>query len=119
VQAGLVSVQDGQIIVNNPLDVFYHDMPRDKGQSWASRVLAEPTQGWEKPITYMGWRDIASHYIICEKDRMLPSLLQEQLGKLAGSTLLRMDVGHFPHVSQPAELTSIIQQIATTYSGSP
>ncbi|KAH8893093.1 alpha/beta-hydrolase [Thozetella sp. PMI_491] len=111
--AGVVSVQGGQIFIKDPLKVFFHDLPTEEAQAWATRVLPEPTEGWEKPITYMGWRDIPSHYIICEDDQMIPALVQEQLGTLAGSALVRMPGGHFPQLSRPAELAHAIQQIAS------
>lgn len=110
--AGVVSVTSGQIFVNNPMELFFNDLQQEDALVWATKVCPEPTRGWETPITYMGWRDIPSHYIICERDKLVPSFLQEQLGKLAGSKFIRMDTGHFPQVSRPAELTRIIQQIA-------
>jgi pimeloyl-ACP methyl ester carboxylesterase len=104
---------DEKIVIKDPEDVFFHDVPKSEAEAWSSKVSTEPTQGWEIPLTYMGWREIPSHYILCEQDRMLPLPLQEHFSSLAGSVPLRMDAGHFPHVSQPQQLTAIIQQIAS------
>jgi pimeloyl-ACP methyl ester carboxylesterase len=110
----VVTVTDGQIFVANPKELFFNDLPEDEAQKWSTnKMYPEPTEGWEKPITYMGWRDIPSSYIVCEKDNLIPAPLQETLGQLAGSTLIRMDTGHFPQLSQPEELARIIQQIAS------
>jgi pimeloyl-ACP methyl ester carboxylesterase len=104
-------VKDGQIIVNDAQNVFFNDVPHDEAQKWAHKTCPEPTMGWGEQLTYMGWRDIPSHYIICEKDGMLPVEVQDSFARLAGSTLVRMDAGHFPQVSKPEELARIIDQI--------
>lgn len=108
-------MNDGQIIVNDPQSVLFNDVPHEEAQKWADKIYPEPTAGWEKPLAYMGWRDIPSHYIICEKDRLVPPGVQESLGKLAGSTLVRMNAGHFPQISQPEELARIIGHIAAKW----
>ncbi|KAH8645791.1 hypothetical protein BX600DRAFT_444347 [Xylariales sp. PMI_506] len=109
--AGLVSVSDGQIFPNNVLGTMFQDLSPDEAQRWAGKVGPEPAQLYGEPIEYMGWRNIASHYILCENDQFIPAQFQEQYVKLAGSTAIRMDTGHFPMLSKPAQLVQVIKQV--------
>ncbi|KAI0123418.1 Alpha/beta hydrolase fold-1 [Xylariales sp. AK1849] len=116
-QAGVVSVKDGQIICNTPEKILFNDLSPEEASKWITQLQPEPVEGWEAQLTYMGWRDIPSTYILCEKDNIIPPALQEQFAALSQSRLERIPASHMAQVSQPSAVAEIVLRIAQVESG--
>jgi pimeloyl-ACP methyl ester carboxylesterase len=69
----------------------------------------QPAQGWDDTITYAGWKEVPSVYLICEGDNILPVPLQEQLAGLANSKIERCSAGHMSQLSQPKRVAEVIK----------
>lgn len=80
-----------------------------------AELKPQPAQGWGDKVTYTGWKDVPSVYLICEGDNALPVSLQEQLASLAGSKVERCSAGHLPQLSQPARVVEVIKAASTTF----
>jgi hypothetical protein len=111
-QAGIVYFKDGQMLCTNPARIFFNDLRPKHSARWVELLKPEPLDGWEAPITYMGWRDVPSVYVVCESDLVVPSSLQEHFAKLAGSRIMRISAGHMAQVSQLAMVAGIVHEVA-------
>ena len=58
-------------------------------------------------MTYCGWRDVPSTYILCELDRLIPATVQEKLAGVASSKIVRIQSGHLAQLSCTEEVASI------------
>jgi len=110
---GLVGTQpdwwiiDGDIMIpDDPRAVFYHDVEPQEAE-WAIGHL--------RPISYVtvtqaltaaAWRDIASTYIICDRDVAMGAG-QDLLAKRA-THIRHLPSSHSPMLSLPSELTDLI-----------
>ncbi|KAH8653876.1 Alpha/beta hydrolase fold-1 [Xylariales sp. PMI_506] len=111
--AGVLYIENGQTFIKNGVETFFNDLPYEQALEYTAKLCSEPREGWDRPIVYMGWRSIPSHYIICEKDQMIPPIMQKGFSRLAGSTAVRIDAGHFPQLSKCDELVRIILELAS------
>jgi hypothetical protein len=48
--------------------------------------------------------------VVCEQDQAIPVFAQEAMSSRAG-TVLRLDAGHSPFLSQPAELAAVLRTV--------
>lgn len=74
------------------------------------------------PVSGRAWTSIPSIYIICALDSALPSTTQETMGARLQehghhtSTVLRMQCGHTPFLTDVAILASILTRLASSQS---
>ena len=111
-KAGVLKVEDGQHNLVDPRGLLYGDLSDDEAAKYVALMKPEPVSGWDIALTYMGWRDLPSYYIICDADKIVPPPLQETFATQAGCTVLHMDVAHMPMVSHPRELAQVLVGIA-------
>ncbi|RAL15206.1 alpha/beta hydrolase [Aspergillus homomorphus CBS 101889] len=91
----------------NPEFLLFDDVPEAEKAQWRAKLQSQPTDGWDGAVSYAGWKEVPSVYLVCEGDRALPVPLQEQLAALAGSRVERCSAGHMPHVSQPQRVAGV------------
>ena len=65
---------------------------------------------WEGSVTFCGWREVPSVYIVCEQDRIIPRAIQEHLAGMAGSQIVSLDAGHMAQLSKTDEVARIIKE---------
>ncbi|KAK9384650.1 hypothetical protein V1515DRAFT_360610 [Lipomyces mesembrius] len=71
--------------------------------TWISKMLCQPSAGWDDVITYSGWKDVPSVYLVCESDAVLPAPMQLEMAEMvemAGSEIVRCAAGHMVMLSQ-------------------
>lgn len=51
-------------------------------------------------------------YVLCEKDQAVPPAWQEQMARLGGFDVVRVDSGHSPHLSVPSDVIAVISKVA-------
>lgn len=73
------------------------------------KLQPQPSEGWDETITYCGWRDVPSVYLVCENDQVLPPQLQFQLAGLAGSKVEKCGAGHMPFLSMPEKVAEVVK----------
>ena len=55
------------------LYVLFHDIPVPKGEHWASLLEPHSVGATWSDQTYPAFKDIASTYVVCELDRIVPA----------------------------------------------
>ncbi|QQK46991.1 Alpha/beta hydrolase fold-1 [Penicillium digitatum] len=110
----LTSEPDGCASVN------FSDLPYAQSIQHANHMKAHSATSFAGPLQNAGYVDIPVSYIICKNDVSVPPTLQrsviDMISKRSGRevTTLRCNSGHFPSVSVPVELASLIDRVATS-----
>ncbi|KAL2826949.1 alpha/beta-hydrolase [Aspergillus pseudoustus] len=92
---------------NDPRNLLFNDMTDSEAAEWSSKMQRQPAN-WDGAITYCGWREVPSLYIILETDRAIPLEVQEEMAQLAGSRIVRLDAGHMAQLTRTSEVGQII-----------
>ena len=61
----------------------------------------------EQPVQSAAWQHVPSTYLVCAQDRGTPADLQREFAGRAAS-VVELDAGHHPFLSQPAEVRDLI-----------
>jgi pimeloyl-ACP methyl ester carboxylesterase len=94
---------------------LFHDLPPEDAQRWHDSLRSHPSLDlWKTKITYCGWQEVPSTYVICESDRLLPVTVQEKFAKLGGSKIVSLAAGHMAHLSATEQVSKIIANEAIT-----
>lgn len=106
-------VEDGAATVaNRPAEVFYADVDPSVAEDAAARLVPQSVASFADAVEAVGWRDVASTYVIAEQDAALPPSLQEQQAQRA-THVERLDASHSPFLSQPEAVTDLLAGIAS------
>jgi pimeloyl-ACP methyl ester carboxylesterase len=98
-------------VVRDPDAVYFADVP-DQRAAWAvSQLVPQSVRSFGERVSQAGWRDIASTYIECTKDRAL-SLDRQQVFAARAGQVRRLQSGHSPFLSMPRELAALISELA-------
>ncbi|KAJ5197930.1 uncharacterized protein N7498_007047 [Penicillium cinerascens] len=89
--------------------LLFNDIPEEEKAKWLAELRPQPAQGWDDVVSYTGWKDVPSTYLICEEDKLLPATLQEKLAMLANSKIERCNGGHLAQLSQPQKVMEVIK----------
>lgn len=112
------------VLVADPVELFYHDMPTEEGRAWAARLQKQSTkslfEGGEH--AYPGWQDVPVWYLITVEDRGLPVEAQRwMLGNAreqgADVTAREIQSGHSPMLSRPEETVEFLMEAAKALEG--
>ncbi|KUJ12964.1 alpha/beta-hydrolase [Mollisia scopiformis] len=112
------------VLVGDPSESFYHDLPEEERKYWVSKLLDQSlkalTEGAED--TYAGWMDVPVWYLATTEDRALPFQAQQyfvQTVKDAGGniTVREVESGHSPMLSKPKETADFISEAVTAFVG--
>ncbi|KAH8659848.1 Alpha/Beta hydrolase protein [Xylariales sp. PMI_506] len=109
---GLASEIEGYWHCNTPEKLMFNDLSPDEAAKWTAALKPEPGEGWSYPLTYMGWQDIPTIYVLCELDQVLAPPIQEMCAARANSPIERVSAGHMVQLSQPGRLVEIISRFA-------
>ncbi|KAH8895277.1 alpha/beta-hydrolase [Thozetella sp. PMI_491] len=109
----IVDLDDGSCVCKDSKEALFHDLPAADADKWQDTLSVQPVlDHWKTKVTYCGWRDVPSTYIICEQDQLLPTQVQELMATTAGSTVIRLAAGHMAHLSATEKLAQILVQEA-------
>jgi pimeloyl-ACP methyl ester carboxylesterase len=61
----------------------------------------------EQPVQSAAWQHVPSTYVVCAQDQGTPADLQREFAGRAAS-VVELDAGHHPFLSQPAEVRDLI-----------
>ncbi|KGO77893.1 hypothetical protein PITC_060740 [Penicillium italicum] len=110
----LISEPDGCASVN------FSDLPYAQSIQYATQMTAHSAKSFAGPLQNAGYVNIPVSYIVCENDVSVPPALQRSVIDMISTksgrevTTLLCNSGHFPSVSAPAELASLIDRVATS-----
>ncbi|KAF7555613.1 hypothetical protein G7046_g6522 [Stylonectria norvegica] len=110
------------VIVVDPRQLFYHDLPEDEGNYWTSQLeqqaLKPLTEGGEH--AYAGWKDVPVWFLETIDDQALPiqvqqMLVQHALDSGADVTVREIETSHSPMLSKPAETADFILEASSSF----
>jgi hypothetical protein len=89
--------------------------------AWAiSKQRPQPLGPFAAPVSIpVGALDgISRYYVVCKKDRAIPSALQRRMiAENAISNVVELDTDHTPHLSMTGPLANALQQFAHHVTG--
>ncbi|KAF3920787.1 hypothetical protein ABW20_dc0105499 [Dactylellina cionopaga] len=111
-------------ILVDPREFFYHDLPADEAEYWASQLAPQSLkalfEGGE--YSYAGWQDVPVWYIGTVEDRGLPVVVQRMnvgMAREMGAVIehRELQTSHSPFLSQPDEVAQIMIEAVGTITG--
>ena len=66
-------------------------------------------------VTFCGWREVPSVYLVCENDQALSRDWQIQMAEAAGSRIERCDAGHMVMLSMPEKVAEVVQAAVASF----
>jgi pimeloyl-ACP methyl ester carboxylesterase len=89
--------------------IFYHDVPPDLAAEAMERGRRQSDTPEGEPWPLEAWPDVATRFILCRNDRLLPAsflrrVVRERLGILPDE----IDSGHCVALSRPKELAELL-----------
>ncbi|KAI9645958.1 hypothetical protein NHQ30_005395 [Ciborinia camelliae] len=104
--------EGGAMYCAAPEKLLFNDLGEDDVEKWKKALKCQPASGWDETITYAGWKDVSSVYLVCENDQCIPPPLQEQLAETAGSKIEKCAAGHMVMLSMPDKVAEVITSAA-------
>jgi pimeloyl-ACP methyl ester carboxylesterase len=91
---------------------FAADVPAGKAAFMADSQVPWGVKALDGAITEPAWKSKPSWYLIATDDKMIPPPAQKFMSERAGSTVTEVAASHSVYVSQPAAVSSLIQEAA-------
>ncbi|MCJ1402764.1 hypothetical protein MMC11_005985 [Xylographa trunciseda] len=104
--------EGGAMTCAMPEKILFNDLDDADREKWTKALKPQPAEGWDGTVTYCGWKDVPSVYLICESDGAIPPPLQLQLAEMAGSQIEKCNAGHMPMLSMPERVVEVITSAA-------
>ena len=98
-----------------PEKIMLNDLDDKAAKTWVTKLRSQPASGWDDTVSYCGWRDVSSVYLVCEGDACIPPPVQLQLAETAGSRIEKCPAGHMPMLSMPEKVVEVIVKAAQDY----
>ena len=94
----------------DPMEVFLHDVPADVVADGANHERDQSDAPFLQPWPLAAWPDVATRFLLCRHDRLLPPDLQRRVAReRLGITPDEMDGGHLPALAHPNELVAWLE----------
>jgi pimeloyl-ACP methyl ester carboxylesterase len=103
-------IHETHVRVTTPEPVFYNGVDPELTEQAVARLHLQSTRALTQPLSRAAWTELPSTYVVCEQDQAIPIFAQEAMSARAG-TVLRLDSGHSPFLSQPAELAAVLRTV--------
>jgi pimeloyl-ACP methyl ester carboxylesterase len=111
-----VRPEQGFMDALRPEEVFYNDVDPATAAEYSGR-LNHQSLDVGHPLTDAAWRHVPTSYVLCELDGATPVDAQEAMSRRT-RRIHRLQSGHCPFISQPAEVAEIIRADAADFSAS-
>jgi pimeloyl-ACP methyl ester carboxylesterase len=97
----------------DPMVVFYHDVPRALAEEALRRERGESEAAWKQPWPLPAWPDVPTKFILCRDDRVFPAAFFRRLAReRLGITPDEIAGGHCVALSRPQELADRLVELA-------
>jgi pimeloyl-ACP methyl ester carboxylesterase len=103
-------LHETHVRVTTPEAVFYNGVDAELTEQALARLQLHSTSSLTQPLTRAAWTQVPSTYVVCEQDQAIPVFAQEAMSARA-DTVLRLDAGHSPFLSRPAELADVLRGV--------
>ncbi|KAI4104015.1 MAG: hypothetical protein L6R37_003497 [Teloschistes peruensis] len=105
----------GAMYCANPKSTFFGDLDEAIANEWVGKLKCQPAYGWDDTITFCGWKEVPSVYLICEGDQAIPAAVQLQMAESAGSKIERCSAGHMVILSMPEKAAAVIEAAVASF----
>ncbi|TVY36053.1 hypothetical protein LSUB1_G006303 [Lachnellula subtilissima] len=102
----------GAIHCKTPEKLLFNDLDAVATEKWVKVLRPQPAAGWDDTVTYSGWEEVPSVYLVCAKDAILPETMQLGFAQLAGSQITRCNAGHMVQISMPEKVVEVVKAAA-------
>ena len=92
-----------------PDKLLFNDLNDEDKEKWLKALSPQPAEDWDDVITYAGWKDVPSTYLVCEDDQVIPPPMQVQIAESAGCKLEKCGSGHMPMLSMPERVVEVVK----------
>ena len=92
-------------------EIFYHDCDEELASSAIERLGPHHSTSLIDEATHEPWTEIASTYVVCGDDRVIPPAAQERTAKRCRHRM-SWPTSHSPMISRPQLLVSLLSEIA-------
>lgn len=107
--------EDGTSTVDDPRNLFYHDLPEDVAESCISLLVPHSIKAFVEPVTGAPWKHLPTSYFYTTDDRVLwlhwqreqVAAAREQGAQIREETF---QSSHSPFVKASAEVTAAIRR---------
>jgi pimeloyl-ACP methyl ester carboxylesterase len=89
------------------VDTFLQDCDADIRSQGGAHLARQSVHVIGAPVQATAWHEIASTYVVCAQDRGTPARLQREFAQRA-NTVVELDSGHHPFLSQPAAVRDLL-----------
>ncbi len=97
--------ESGGVDWDDPIAVFYHDVPPELAAEALSRERAQSDKPGQEPWPLEAWPDVPTRVLLCRDDRVFPADFQRRVAReRLGVVPDEMDGGHCAALSRPKEL---------------
>jgi pimeloyl-ACP methyl ester carboxylesterase len=103
-------ISETHVRVTTPEAVFYNGVDPELTAQAVARLHLQSTSALTQPLSRAAWTELPSTYVVCEQDQAIPVVAQEAMSARA-DTVVRLDSGHSPFLSQPAELAAVLRKV--------
>ncbi|EHI14235.1 alpha/beta fold hydrolase [Mycolicibacterium thermoresistibile] len=90
---------------------LFNDATEEQFESVVDKLGPHAMGTLSEPVTGLGWQQHPATYVIALRDQMFSVALQEEFASHVG-TVAKIDTGHGPMATRPAELAEIIATAA-------
>ena len=104
--------QGGAMTCVTPSTVLFNDLDPASQEKWTDVLQTQPAEGWDDVVTYCGWKDISSTYLVCEGDAVIPPPMQVQIAEMADCKIEKCGAGHMCMLSMPEKVVEVIKSAA-------
>lgn len=111
----LTSSQGGALLCLEPTKTFFNDLEPEVAEEWTKKLKSQPAYDWNGIVTYCGWRDVPSVYLVCERDQAIPQALQIQMAESARSKIENCDARHMVPLSMPGKVSAVIEAAVASF----
>ncbi|MFF1823526.1 alpha/beta hydrolase [Kribbella sp. NPDC058245] len=100
---------EGYLVMRDAEQVFYNDLDQQAATQAAAALGPQSLSSMVQPLTQAAWRSIPATYILADQDAGVPRAMGERFAQRIG-TVRRMDTGHSPFLSQPAQTAELLRE---------
>jgi pimeloyl-ACP methyl ester carboxylesterase len=95
--------------------LLYNDLPDEEAAVWESRLIPQSQAVQSSMIEATAYKYIPSTYVVCTNDKAVPPQYQEMFARAVGASVVKIDAGHMPMLSQPDVLLEKVKKTLTVF----
>jgi len=113
----IVNEETGQLDVEDPANVFYHDVAPDGQAAAISALKLQSRTALSTPSSAPAWPDEVYNgrrgYVVALQDHTIPTIAQQMMMKFSGVewNVKEINTSHSPFVSQPEQLVKEVVEL--------